>query len=149
MWNITKLFLENANLMKFLQWTIFRVSTKVPKFPDVLYIVYDIHLKYTQLQLLNRRIISSSISLAPTLEHTASVKRFVSLQFLNLRESVGLFGQGVSPSQGRYIIHTQNKHKETSVHWVGLEPTIAVLKREEHFISHSAAPRWSAMWYQM
>jgi hypothetical protein len=28
------------------------------------------------------------------LQHTASVKRFVSLQFLNLRQSVGLLGRG-------------------------------------------------------
>jgi hypothetical protein len=30
------------------------------------------------------------IPVAPTLEHRASVKRFVSLQFLNFRQSVGL-----------------------------------------------------------
>jgi hypothetical protein len=37
------------------------------------------------------------------LEHRASVKRFVSIQFLNLRQSVGLLGRGISPSQGRYL----------------------------------------------
>jgi hypothetical protein len=42
------------------------------------------------------------------LEHRACVKRFFSLQFLNLRQSVGLLGRGISPSQGRYL--TQNKH---------------------------------------
>jgi hypothetical protein len=31
------------------------------------------------------------------------MKRFVSLQFLNLRQSVGLLGRGMSPSQGRYL----------------------------------------------
>jgi hypothetical protein len=36
------------------------------------------------------------------LEHTASVKRFVSLQFVNVRQSVGLLGRGMSPSQGRH-----------------------------------------------
>jgi hypothetical protein len=41
------------------------------------------------------------------LEHRASVKRFVSLQFLNLRQSVGLLGRGISPSQGRYV----HKHR--------------------------------------
>jgi hypothetical protein len=30
------------------------------------------------------------------LEHRASVNRFVSLQFLNFRQSVGLLGQGIS-----------------------------------------------------
>jgi hypothetical protein len=33
---------------------------------------------------------------APTLEHRASVKRFDSLQVLNLRQSVGLLGRGIS-----------------------------------------------------
>jgi hypothetical protein len=33
--------------------------------------------------------LSSSIPVASTPEHRASVKRFVSLQFLNLRQSVG------------------------------------------------------------
>jgi hypothetical protein len=42
---------------------------------------------------------SSYIPVAPTLEHTAFVKRFVSRQFLNLRQSVGLFGRVTSPSQ--------------------------------------------------
>jgi hypothetical protein len=37
------------------------------------------------------------------LEHRASVKRFVSLQFLNLGQSVGLLGRGISPSQGRFL----------------------------------------------
>jgi hypothetical protein len=39
-----------------------------------------------------------SISCCSLLEHSASVKRFVSLQFLNLRQSVGLFGRGISPT---------------------------------------------------
>jgi hypothetical protein len=45
------------------------------------------------------------------LEHRASVKRFVSLQFLNLRQSVGLLGRVISPSQRRYMTQTQNKLK--------------------------------------
>jgi hypothetical protein len=42
--------------------------------------------------------ISSSVFMhvAPTLEHRASLKRFVSLQFLNLRQSVGLLGGGIT-----------------------------------------------------
>jgi hypothetical protein len=55
--------------------------------------------------------ISSSLSLsflvAPILEHRASVKRFVSLQFLNLRQSVGLLGREISPTQGHYL----HKHR--------------------------------------
>jgi hypothetical protein len=40
------------------------------------------------------------------LEHRASAKRFVSLQFLNLRHSVGLLGRVIDPSQGFYITQT-------------------------------------------
>jgi hypothetical protein len=38
-------------------------------------------------------------------EHRASVKRFGSLQFLNLRQSVGLLGRAICPAQVRYL-HT-------------------------------------------
>jgi hypothetical protein len=41
------------------------------------------------------------------LEHRALVKRFVSLQFLNLRHSVGLLGLVISPPQGRYLPQTE------------------------------------------
>jgi hypothetical protein len=37
------------------------------------------------------------------LQNRASVKRFVSLQFLILRQSVGVLGRGITPSQGRYL----------------------------------------------
>jgi hypothetical protein len=47
------------------------------------------------------------IPVAPTLEHMASVKRFVPLQSLNLRQSVGLLGRGINPSQGRYLTNTE------------------------------------------
>jgi hypothetical protein len=60
------------------------------------------------------------------LEHRASVKRFVSLQFLNLRHSVGLLGRVTSPSQCRYLTQTKNKHKLTSMPLVGFEPTVLV-----------------------
>jgi hypothetical protein len=50
-------------------------------------------------------------------ELRASVKRFVSLQFLNLRQSVGLLGRGNSPTQGRYL-HRTNEHRitQTNIH---------------------------------
>jgi hypothetical protein len=51
------------------------------------------------------------------LEHSASVKRFVSLQFLNLRHSVGLLGRVISPSQGRYLTQTQNIHRHPCLEW--------------------------------
>jgi hypothetical protein len=37
------------------------------------------------------------------LEHRASVKHIVSLQFLNLKQSVGPLGKGISPTQGRHL----------------------------------------------
>jgi hypothetical protein len=36
-------------------------------------------------------------------EHRASVKLFVSLQFLNLRQSVELLGRGINRARGRYL----------------------------------------------
>jgi hypothetical protein len=44
------------------------------------------------------------------LEHRASVKR-VWLQFLNLRQSVGLLERGSSSSQGRFLTQNTNKHR--------------------------------------
>jgi hypothetical protein len=49
----------------------------------------------------------SSIPVAPNLEHRAFLKRFVSLQCLNLKQSVRLLGLGISPSQGRYLTQTE------------------------------------------
>jgi hypothetical protein len=43
------------------------------------------------------------------------VKRFVSLQFLNLRQSIGLLGRGISPSQGSYL-HIDTKSMQTNIH---------------------------------
>jgi hypothetical protein len=54
------------------------------------------------------------------------VKRFASLQFLNLKQSVVFIGRGISPSQGCYLSQLQNKHRQTSMPWVGFEPTIPV-----------------------
>jgi hypothetical protein len=65
------------------------------------------------------------------LEHRATMKRFVSLQFLNVRQSVSLLGRGISPSQGPFLTQTQNK--QTSVPLVGLELTIPVFERAKTF----------------
>jgi hypothetical protein len=46
-----------------------------------------------------------------------------------LRQSVGLLGRGISPSQGRYLTKTQNKRTQTSMPWVGFEPTVPVFER--------------------
>jgi hypothetical protein len=70
------------------------------------------------------------------------VKRFVSLQFLNRRQSVGLLGRGISPSQDRYLTQTQNKHKQTSMPRVGFETTIPVFERAKKF--HVLDCDWSS-----
>jgi hypothetical protein len=78
------------------------------------------------------------------LEHRASVKRFVSLQFINLRHSVGLLGRVISPRQGRYVTQTQNKHKQTSMPLVGIQPTIPAFERTETCHILTARPLWTA-----
>jgi hypothetical protein len=70
------------------------------------------------------------------LGHRASMKRFVSLQFLNLRQSVGLLGLGISPTQGHYLhrtTQTQNKRRQTSVLWVRFDHTIPAFERAKTF----------------
>jgi hypothetical protein len=44
-----------------------------------------------------------SIPVAPTWSIGGIREMLVSLQFLNLRQSVGLLGREMSPSQGRYL----------------------------------------------
>jgi hypothetical protein len=51
------------------------------------------------------------------LEHRASVKRFVSPQFLNVGHLVALRGRVISPSQGRYLTQSQNKHRHPCLEW--------------------------------
>jgi hypothetical protein len=46
-------------------------------------------------------------SCSSRLEHRASLNHFVSLQFLNLRVSVGALGQAISPLQGRNLKQTE------------------------------------------
>jgi hypothetical protein len=70
------------------------------------------------------------------LKHKASVKRFVSLQFLNLRQSAGLLGRGISPTQARYLhrtTQTQNKRRQISMPSMRFEPTIPAFEREKTF----------------
>jgi hypothetical protein len=53
--------------------------------------------------------------------------------FLIFTKSVGLLGRGTSPSARPLPAHrtaqTQNKRTQTSMSWVGLEPTIPVFER--------------------
>jgi hypothetical protein len=66
----------------------------------------------------------SLFAVVPTTKLRASVKRFVSLQFLNPKTF------GTTPWMGDHHvvrplpIQTQNKHRQISMPWVGLEPTI-------------------------
>jgi hypothetical protein len=75
----------------------------------------------------------------------ASVKRFVSLPFLNLRHSVGVLGRVISPSQSRYL--TQNKH--TSMPRVGFEPMIPTFERAKtvHAIDRAATVIVKVAWW--
>jgi hypothetical protein len=73
----------------------------------LLYVLYDII--YICL--------SIYIPVIPSLEHRASVKRFISLHFLNPRQSGGLLGRGISPSQGSYLHRTtRTQNKQTDIH---------------------------------
>jgi hypothetical protein len=48
-------------------------------------------------------LLSIFITVPPTLDDKASVKRLVSPQFLDLRQLVGLLGRVIRPSQCRYL----------------------------------------------
>jgi hypothetical protein len=61
-------------------------------------------------------------SCCSNLKDRAFVKRFISLQFLNLRHPVGLLGRAISPSQGRYL--SQTEWTQTSMLRVRFEPMI-------------------------
>jgi hypothetical protein len=68
-----------------------------------------------------------------------NLRRFLS--FLIYTQSVGLLGQGISPSEGRYLHteqHKQNKHRQMSR--VGFEPTITVFERAKkvHVLGRAA-----------
>jgi hypothetical protein len=80
------------------------------------------------------RVCGHSLSLSLSLscyfhsEHRASVKRVVSLQFLN-RETVSTTPRtGISLSQGRYL-HKHRINANRHPYFVGFEPTIPAFKR--------------------
>jgi hypothetical protein len=87
------------------------------------------------------RLSFSLSSVFPTLYHRTSVKRFVSLQFINPKTL------GRTPWTGDQLVarplpttQTQNKHRQTSVPWVGFEPTIPMFERVKtvHALDRSA-----------
>jgi hypothetical protein len=78
------------------------------------------------------------------LQHRASVKwSFISLQFLNFRQSVGLLGRVISSSQG-CCLHTNTKQMQSSMSWVGFEPTILLFERAMTVHALARAVMWSA-----
>jgi hypothetical protein len=80
------------------------------------------------------------------LEHRASVKSLVSLQFLNLKQSVGLLRRGISPSQGRYLIQIQNKYRHACLEW-GSKPRSQCSSGRRHFMPQIARPLSSAVYH--
>jgi hypothetical protein len=86
--------------------------------------------------------LSLSLSLFPIasiLEHRASVKRFVSLQFLNPKTVGRTPWTVISPSQGRYL-YKHRINTDTSMPWVRFEPTIPAFERAKavHVLDHAA-----------
>jgi hypothetical protein len=81
---------------------------------------------------------TASCSCYSHLDHRASAKRFVSLQILNLIQSVGIFGRGISPMQGRYLHTGQQKrrinaHRHPCLKWHS-NPRSQCLKAQRYFI---------------
>jgi hypothetical protein len=79
-------------------------------------------------------------------EHRASVKRFVSLQFLNPRQSVGLLGRRSAHRKAAIYTgqHAQNKRTQISITWVEFETTIPVLERAKSF--HTSNQTAGTLW---
>jgi hypothetical protein len=81
----------------------------------------------------------SLFPVAPTLEHRASVKRFVSLQFLNSKTVGRTPWMGGQPVGRTLPIRTQNKQRQASMSWVGFEITIPAFKRAKTILALDCA----------
>jgi hypothetical protein len=57
-----------------------------------------------------------------------------------LREQKYFFGLGISPSQIRYLTQTQNERTQTSMPWMGFEPTIPLLEWAKIFLGTGDQP---------
>jgi hypothetical protein len=77
--------------------------------------------------------ISPSLSYCSHLEHRASVKRFVSIRFLNPKTVGRTPWTGDHPVARPLPIETQNKHRQTSMPSVGFERTIPAFERTKTF----------------
>jgi hypothetical protein len=71
----------------------------------------------------------SLFPVSPTLEHRASLKRFVSLQFFKPKTVDRTPWTGNQPIAWPLPTQTQNKRRYTSIPSVGFEPTIPVFER--------------------
>jgi hypothetical protein len=98
--------------------------------------IFSLWLAYIKLYKKNRNFCNMQsyvvhlFPVAPILRHRASVKYLFHFSFLILRQSVGLLGLGISPSQGRYIRRTtQRQNTQTYMPWMGFEHTIPVFER--------------------
>jgi hypothetical protein len=77
------------------------------------------------------------------LEHRESVKHFVSIQFLNLQQSVGLLGREISLSQGHYLTQTHKKHRHPCLE-LNSNPWSQCSSERRRFMPWTARPLWSA-----
>jgi hypothetical protein len=77
------------------------------------------------------------------LEHKAFVKRFVSLQFLNLWHLVGLLGRVISPSQGRYLTQ-MNIHVSNGIRTH--DPSVSTSEDSSYLRSSGHSDRLSIVW---
>jgi hypothetical protein len=82
----------------------------------------------------------SLFPVAPTLEHSASVKLFVSLQFLNPKTVGRTPWTGDQAVARPLLTQTQNERRHTSMPWMGYEPTIPVFERAKsvHALNRAA-----------
>jgi hypothetical protein len=129
----------------FVQWRIERLMQRSSDFRCVTLLI--INECYTPSSEPYRATFSytSSLSLfpvAPILEHRASVKRFVSGQFLSPKTVGRTSWMGISPSQGRHLY----KHRQTYVSLEGFEPTIPAFERAKTIDALDTRPLWPAVY---
>jgi hypothetical protein len=84
----------------------------------VMYTIYSPQIRSLQFYIIHWYSLSL-FPAAPTLEHKASVKHFVSPQFLNPK---------IKPIARPLPIQTENKRRQTSMPSVGFKPTMPVFK---------------------
>jgi hypothetical protein len=103
----------------------------------ILFKLFSILRRHDYLPVYMGKIIADSLSLSFLLPPFWDIghpwNALFLFSFLILRQSVGLLGWGISPSQGRYLY----KHRQTSMSRVGLEPTIV------HALNRAAVDRLS------